>query len=327
MNNAQKKQPTPGQDPVDGPIRYNPPGLDALSYRAATYQTSLERMLARLPTEKVRLADGSVQAPLRHLNIEAQDDWAVALLHAWALVADVLSFYQDRISNEGYLRTATERRSVLELARSIGYELRPGVAASTYLAFTVQVGQDEPPRQVDVPANTAVQGMSTAGPLPQVFETSQALTARSEWNLLRPVSLGATDWNREIQSADWHREIQSADWEHEIQSAEWDYEIHSATTSLRLLGNRADLQPGDPILILGDDEERWRLVWLVDVEPDVERGFTVVRWDVAPAAAQDGVPLRRPRLFVLRRQAGLFGYTPTGVYRRAEDDVLGSVSH
>ena len=50
-------------------------------------------------------------------------------------VADVLTFYQERIANEGYLRTATERRSVLELAREIGYELSPGVAAGTELAF------------------------------------------------------------------------------------------------------------------------------------------------------------------------------------------------
>ena len=48
---------------------------------------------------------------------------------ACACVADVLGFYQERIANEGYLRTATERRSVLELARTIGYELKPGVAA------------------------------------------------------------------------------------------------------------------------------------------------------------------------------------------------------
>ena len=43
-----------------------------------------------------------------------------------ACVADVLTFYQERIANEGFLRTATERRSVLELARAIGYELKPG---------------------------------------------------------------------------------------------------------------------------------------------------------------------------------------------------------
>ena len=56
------------------------------------------------------------------------DDFSIALLDAWATVADVLTFYQERIANEAYLRTATERLSVLELARLIGYQLRPGVA-------------------------------------------------------------------------------------------------------------------------------------------------------------------------------------------------------
>ena len=53
------------------------------------------------------------------------------------MVADVLTFYQERLANESFLRTASERRSILELARLIGYELHPGVAASGFLAFTL----------------------------------------------------------------------------------------------------------------------------------------------------------------------------------------------
>ncbi len=64
-----------------------------------------------LPLEQVR----------RGLTTRASDDPALALLDGWATVADVLTFYQERIANEGYLRTATERRSVLELARLLGY--------------------------------------------------------------------------------------------------------------------------------------------------------------------------------------------------------------
>jgi len=45
----------------------------------------------------------------------ADDDFAIGLLDAWAVVSDVLTFYQERIANESYLRIATaERRSVLE---------------------------------------------------------------------------------------------------------------------------------------------------------------------------------------------------------------------
>src|SRR5204863_235282 len=66
--------------------------------------------------------------------------FSIALLDGWAMVGDVLTFYQERIANEGYLRTATERRSIFELARLVGYAPRPGVASSTYLAFTMEKG-------------------------------------------------------------------------------------------------------------------------------------------------------------------------------------------
>ena len=60
--------------------------------------------------------------PLRSLTTREESDPSIALLDGWATVADVLGFYQERIANnEGYLRTATERRSVLELARLVGY--------------------------------------------------------------------------------------------------------------------------------------------------------------------------------------------------------------
>ena len=74
---------------------------------------------------------------LQGLKTRDDDDFSIALLDATATMADVLTFYQERIANESYLRTATERRSLLELARLIGYELRPGVAASAFLAFTM----------------------------------------------------------------------------------------------------------------------------------------------------------------------------------------------
>src|SRR5947208_9469024 len=90
----------------------------------------LESTLGRLSSQKF--------PELAALKTRNPADPAIALLDSWATVADVLTFYQERIANEGFLRTATERRSVLELTRQIGYELAPGVAASVLLAFTVE---------------------------------------------------------------------------------------------------------------------------------------------------------------------------------------------
>jgi hypothetical protein len=162
------------------PAVFNRPGLPALHYRIGTHGELLRRMLRRI-TRWTPPEDQS-KRPLAFLTSRAPDDPAIALLDAWAVVGDVLSFYQERIANEGFLRTATERRSVLELARSIGYELNPGVAASTYLVWEV----DASTQSVRIAAGTKVQSMPGQDELPQTFETSSGLIARSDLNQLRP---------------------------------------------------------------------------------------------------------------------------------------------
>jgi predicted phage baseplate assembly protein len=155
----------------------NPPGLPAVAYRTGTYAEFRASMLAALSSR--------LRPPLRDLATRDEDDFSIALLDAWATVGDVLTFYGERAANEVYLRTAKERFSLLQLARLIGYELRPGVAASAALAFVLETAA-EAPAQVLVPAGTAVQSIPGPGELPQTFETSDVLLARREWNALRP---------------------------------------------------------------------------------------------------------------------------------------------
>src|SRR5262245_50701396 len=103
---------------------YNRPGLTAVTYRVGTYAQFKHTILARLSS--------SGQAALRDLKTRDDYDVSIALLDAWATVADVLTFYQERFLNESYLRTARERLSVLELVRLIDYELRPRAAAIAF---------------------------------------------------------------------------------------------------------------------------------------------------------------------------------------------------
>ena len=110
------------------------------------------------------------------LATRSPDDPAIALLDAWSTIGDVLAFYQERIANEGFLRTATERRSILEQARLIGYELHPGVAASAYLAFGVDTAEGSPASAV-VPAGTKVQSVPGQNELPQTFEKEDYLSS------------------------------------------------------------------------------------------------------------------------------------------------------
>jgi len=170
---------------------YNRPGLNAVEYRIGAFGDFLQNLLEQL----------SLNENLKGLAIRENSDFSIALLDAWSVAADVFTFYQERIANESYLRTALERYSVLELARLVGYELKPGVAASTFIAFTLekpQITLDSKAPTVNstnlyggaLPAMIAkgikVQSIPEQDQLPQVFETSFDIEARIEWNEIRP---------------------------------------------------------------------------------------------------------------------------------------------
>ncbi len=82
----------------------------------------------------------------------SESDFGVVLIELFAYVADILSYYQDRVANEAYLPTATQRRSVAELLRLIDYQIDPGLAARVLLhldaSSDVQVGVNALPYRV-----------------------------------------------------------------------------------------------------------------------------------------------------------------------------------
>lgn len=152
----------------------NRPGLPALNYRVGTHGAFLETMKARLSSPDF--------PALNRLTTRDPSDASIAMLDAWATVGDVLSFYTERIANEGYLRTATERRSVLELGRLVGYTPRPGVAASIFLAYTLEDKHEDVP----IPKGSKAQSVPGPGELPQSFETSDDLIAHSRLSTIKP---------------------------------------------------------------------------------------------------------------------------------------------
>jgi hypothetical protein len=239
----------------------NRPGLAALAYRVGTHSRFKGAMLEAISTKPALAA----------LTTRDDDDPAIALLDAWALTLDVLAFYQERIANEGYLRTASERQSLLELARTIGYELRPGVAASTWLAFTLD-GSPGSPRQVTIPAGTRAQSLPAKSELPQSFETGADLVARPEWNSLLPQRLA-------------------------------DQTI--AGTSLFLAGVATQLRPGDPLLFVAADTTKFDLRFLTAVTADSAAAVTRVAWSEALTVPSTPAP----QVYALRQRAALFGAT------------------
>ena len=132
-----------------------------------------------------RLASPAYPA-LRGLTVRTPDDPAIGLLDAWAVLGDVLTFHSERIADEGYLRTANEHRSLALLGRLVGHRPRPGVAADTHLAYTL----DKDPRAEDLPVVIPRGARSHSVPAAtgeesQTFETSEDLTARWAWNELK----------------------------------------------------------------------------------------------------------------------------------------------
>jgi predicted phage baseplate assembly protein len=153
------------------------------------------------------LADLSATPALAALSTRSDDDFTIALLDAWAVVCDILTFYQERIANESYLRTATELVSVGELAKLIGYKLRPGLAAAAALSFTIDTPPAVPPSispLTGLPNPTAssssppsgspsgislgpgiqVQTVPDPGAQPATFETVTPISARAQWNAM-----------------------------------------------------------------------------------------------------------------------------------------------
>lgn len=259
----------------------NRPGLPAISYRLGTQSIFLRRMLARLPYQKIPSGPNASSRPLLSLTTRSTTDPSIALLDAWACVADVLTFYQERIANEGFLRTAVERRSIMELANAIGYQLKPGVAASTYLVFTVE---DAPgaPGVADIPSGTRVLSVPAQNQKPQTFETVEVIEARKEWNAVKP---------RLTQPQD----------------------LAAGTKVLYLKGSSTELEPGDAILLVGDERERdpgnerWDFRFIRTVEIDTANDRTVVTWTQG-LGERPVLPAENPRVYAFRLGAALFGH-------------------
>lgn len=247
----------------------NPPGRDRLRYRLGVHATFKEAM---------RLAAAKTPGLAPHTSRD-DSSAAVAFIDATAVMLDILTFYNERFLNEGYARTATERLSLLELARSIGYELKPGVAASTYLAFEVQIAPGMP-ETVAITPGIQAQSIPPPGELPQIFETTEALEARPEWN-----RFGAKTTRLQV-------------WQ-------------PGRTEITVSGSGLNLPLGSRLLVLyaplADDD--WEVVEIAGVKEDYERKvttYTLAKPMVGPKVplSPDGV---YPKIFMFTVEARAFG--------------------
>lgn len=100
------------------------------------------------------------------------NDFGVVLVELFAYMGDILSFYGDRVANEAFLATATQRNSVLQIARMLDYRPNGTSPSSTTLTFATSPGMGT----VTIPKGTRVSTESAGGSEPIYFETDAALT-------------------------------------------------------------------------------------------------------------------------------------------------------
>ncbi len=251
----------------------NRPGLTQVSYRIGTHGDFLASALAALSDPQF--------AALRGLTTRDTDDFTIALLDGWATLADVLTFYQERIANELWLRTATERDSILRLAQLIGYRLKAGVAAEAPLAFLLDETPGAP-TEVTVKVGTKVQSVPGADEKPQAFETTEEVEAHTSWGMLKPQTLGPQLIGNGLQQ-------------------------------LYLQGLDTKLQQGDPIVMVANERETnknstvWEFRRLQSVTPFPKQNHTLVTWKGGLTKFPTSLGATQAKVFGLRQRAAFFG--------------------
>jgi Galactose oxidase, central domain len=166
------------------------PAAPPISAKLGDYSSFKTEMLELIPRVVVDTGGGAVTRPLIRLNLGVPTDPTVAMVDAFAALADIVSFYQDRVLNEGYLPTAIDYSSLALLGRSLGENPAANIGATAMVALFAQPG---PP--VTVPTGSVLQAnppkpsgsiTGTNSGVP-TFETAAEVTADPALNQLMPL--------------------------------------------------------------------------------------------------------------------------------------------
>src|SRR2546421_9291084 len=136
-------------------VIFNSPGRNVLAYRSGDYITFRHALLLSRPDE----------IELQNWHPSAKGDLALQMVEWWAYLADILTFYNERIANQAYLRTADLPESVQRLIRILGYRPRPGIGARGKLAALMSR-----PTPLSLPQGFPIQSKPGPGKQPQIFE-------------------------------------------------------------------------------------------------------------------------------------------------------------
>ncbi|MFO0614271.1 MAG: hypothetical protein U0414_16910 [Polyangiaceae bacterium] len=278
-----------------GTPRGNPPEQVEINYQVGNFKSFLDAMLEAAPI--VTLPDGPFagQRPLAKLDTSASGALGFEIFAAWATVCNVLAFYQERLFNEAFVGTATERHAQLSLLQSLHYAPRPAIAADVDLVFQL-TPSDHPDLMVTIPKGSGTESVPTPGnaqggapPMPQVFETRDDLDGCTKWNELSLAVSPTPPSPPSIPLADHVCLLEGTG-------------LQIGVGSLLLL--TGSLEPSAP------SADTWLVVRAESVAEDAATNTTTLSWSVAYMGSAEtlGPTLYTPELRLFRQSARLFGY-------------------
>lgn len=213
----------------------------AIDYLAKDYSSFRQALLDFIPTR------------LPEWTERSEADIGIMLVELFAFSADSLSYMQDRVANEAFLGSATQRRSVAEHLALLGYEMDEGAAAHTWLQFQVnqvQTLENDPGLRV---SNRPLRENEPV----IVFETNGSNTLRPEHN-----SMPVFNWGNSKCC------------------------LPQTALTATLVGEFSHLQIGDYVLL--DDNQGHRDVVRVTARPDIvslptnpPSKLTHIRWSTS----------------------------------------------
>ncbi|HEY4364587.1 MAG TPA: baseplate J/gp47 family protein [Bryobacteraceae bacterium] len=238
--------PTPPCPPALG----NPPPIDYLAKDFLSFRQALMDFSAlRYPEWKER----------------AEADFGMMFLESLAGLADDLSYTQDRVAAEATLPTATQRRSIVRLARLVDYEPRPATSAAVLLQFNVTGGP--------ISAGLPVSGVTPDGQ-----------------TIVYEVGTGLADQTKYTVDAKWNTPIAPYYWD--------DSQIclKTGSTEMWVSGKGFGFTPGLRLLIdtaatVSADAPIRQVVHIVSVDEEFDalygQDVTHITWDASEALTHD----------------------------------------
>jgi hypothetical protein len=154
------------------PAITNLPGLQQIAFRAGDFNSFRTALLTPLPSEVALTPWNSGRGIDSDPSVI---DLAVMMAEWFAYLADILTFYNERIANEDYLRTCILPPTPAALVNLLGYTPRPTIGATGFLAALLTptvVGA----QTITLPDGLEFQSKPGPGQTPQSFELHPATT-------------------------------------------------------------------------------------------------------------------------------------------------------